>query len=35
LRFRLTGSDQVKKVKHILDPIESILKWSAYFFWPL
>jgi hypothetical protein len=26
LRFRLTGSDQVKKVKHILDPIESILK---------
>jgi hypothetical protein len=26
LRYRLTGSDQVKKVKNILGPIETILK---------
>jgi hypothetical protein len=26
LRFRLTGSDAVKRVNHILDPLDSIIK---------
>jgi hypothetical protein len=26
LRFRLTGSDVVKRVNHILDPLDTIIK---------